>query len=267
MRATRPSLTARWVAARRARLAPTRPSTPTGNVEGERALYRDVSDAVVVSFGSPAGIANRTAFIDAEIADAIGRGTEQMVILGAGYDGRALRFGGGSTRWFEVDYPSTQEDKKRRLGALDVTPEGVTYVPIDLMDHDSDLGAALEAAGHDASAPSLFLCEGLLPYLTLEASATMLQSLRARAAQGSVLVATFLVAPEPRDILLALRRARDVWFRAIGEPRKQEFQPGDPEKLYVVTGWRTVRSKSRRASRIDPKEEMLVLAGEPVPGP
>ena len=263
MRANRPSLTARWVAARRAQLAPTRSSTPTGDLEGEDALYRNVSDAAVRSFARPAGIAHRTAFIDAEVADAIGRGVEQVVIVGAGYDGRALRFGGGSTCWFEVDYPTTQADKRRRLGALSVTPERVAYIPIDLMNEESDLGPALEGAGDDATAPSLFLCEGLLSYLTLEASARMLRTLRARAPEGSVLVATFLVAPEPHDLLLALRRARDLWFRAIGEPRRQEFQPGDPEKLYVVTGWRTVRSKGRRASRIDAKEEMLVLAGEP----
>jgi methyltransferase (TIGR00027 family) len=263
VRANRSSFTARWVAARRAQLAPTRSSTPAGNVDGERALYRDVSGPFIWLLARPAGFAHRTAFIDGEVAGAIGRGVEQIVLMGAGYDGRAMRFGGGPTRWFEVDFPSTQADKRRRLDALGLAPEHVAYVALDLM--DGDLDAALDAAGHDASAPSLFLCEGLLPYLTLEASAAMLHTLRARAMEGSVLVATFLETPEPRDLLLVVHRARDLMFRAIGEARRNEFQPGDPEKLFVVTGWRVVRSKSGRASKIDREAQMLVLAGEPGP--
>jgi methyltransferase (TIGR00027 family) len=262
VRANRPSLTARWVAARRAVLAPTRPSTPTGNPEGEGALYKDVSGNVTFNFARPSGVSHRTQFIDGEVAGAIGRGVEQVVILGAGYDGRAMRFGGGPTRWFEIDLPSTQADKRRRLAALGVSPVGVTYVPIDLM--RSDLDAMLENAGHDATAPTLFLAEGLVPYLTLEATAAMFQALRASAAPGSVLVATFFVSPEPSELLHGWYRARDVFFRVIGEPRQSEYRPDDPEKLYVVTGWRVARSKSGHASRVDRSARMLVLAGEPV---
>lgn len=261
MRANRPSLTARWVAARRAVLASTRSSTPSGDLEGERALYRDISGNVTFNLARPSGVNHRTQFIDGEVADAIGRGVEQIVILGAGYDGRALRFGGGSTRWFEVDFPSTQADKRRRLAALGVSPVGVTYVPIDLM--REDLAATLEGADHDATTPTLFLAEGLVPYLTLEATATMFQALRARAAAGSVLVATFFVFPEPGDLLRAWYRAREAFFRVLGEPRRSEYRPGDPEKLFVVTGWRVTRSKSGHASRVDRAARMLVLAGEP----
>jgi methyltransferase (TIGR00027 family) len=261
MRANRPSLTARWVAARRAVLAPTRSSTPTGDLDGERALYRDVSRNVTFKTARPSGVSNRTQFIDAEVAGAIGRGVEQIVILGAGYDGRALRFAGAPTRWFEVDFPSTQADKRQRLATLGVSPLGVTYVPTDLM--HGDLAATLESAGHDAATPSLFLAEGLVPYLTLEATAAMFSALRARAVPGSVLVATFWVSPEAHDLLRTWYRGRDIFFRAIGEPRQSEFRPGDPEKLYVVTGWSVARSKSGHASRVDRAARMLVLAGEP----
>jgi len=91
----------------------------------------------------------------------------------------------------------------------------------------------------------------------------MFQALRARAAPGSVLVATFFVAPEPGDLLVAWYRARDAFFRFIGEPRRSEYQPDDPEKLYVVTGWRVARSKSGQASRVDRAARLVVLAGEP----
>lgn len=262
MRANRPSLTARWVEARRAALAPTRSSTRTGDPEGERALSRDVRGHVVFPLAPPAGMQHRTQCIDSEVADAIGRGTEQVVILGAGYDGRALRFGGAPTRWFEVDDPSTQADKRRRLAALGVSPVGVTYVPLDLA--RGDLGAALDAAGHDAGVPTLFLAEGLVPYLPLEAMVAMCRALRARAAPGSVFVTTFFVSPEPHGALPGWYRARDVLFALIGEPRRSEYRPDDPQKLYVVTGWRVARSRSARASRVDRGARLLVLTGEPM---
>ena len=161
MRSARPSVTARWVAAHRARIERTRPSIPGAELEGERRLYRDVSGVFAVPLGRLAGIAERTRVVDAEVARAIGRGTTQVVLLGAGYDGRALRFGGGAVRWFEVDLPATQADKRRRLDALGIRPVAVSYLPLDLA--TGDLDAALDAAGHDRAAPSLFVCEGSGP--------------------------------------------------------------------------------------------------------
>ena len=124
--------------------------------------------------GRPAGMAERTRVVDAEVARAIGRGTTQVVLLGAGYDGRALRFGGGAVRWFEVDLPATQADKRRRLDALGIRPAAVSYLPLDLA--TGDLDAALDAAGHDRAAPSLFVCEGLLAHLTLGAAASLCET-------------------------------------------------------------------------------------------
>jgi methyltransferase (TIGR00027 family) len=263
MRSARPSVTARRVAAHRARLERTRPSTPGADLEGEHRLYRDVSGMFALPVGRPTGIAERTRVVDAEVARAIGRGTTQVVLLGAGYDGRALRFGGGAVRWFEVDLAATQADKRRRLDALGSRAAAVSYVPLDLM--VGDLGAALDAAGHDGAAPSLFVCEGLLAYVTLEAAASLCGTLRARAPHGSVLVAGFLVAPEPDPVARALRSTTEGLLRVLGEPRRNEFRPGDPEKLMVVTGWRVTHSESSAESRVDRGSHTLILVGEPGP--
>ena len=267
MRAGRPSLTARWVAAHRVRLERQRPSTPAGDVAGERRLYRDVSGVFRLPLGRPTGVAERTAFVDNEVARAIGHGTEQIVLLGAGYDGRALRFGGGTTRWIEVDFPSTQDDKRRQLSKLGVEPTAVTYVGLDLMKAhgEEDLGEALAAAGHDPDRPSLFVGEGLFAYLTLEVVASLCTTLRARAAAGSVLVTTDLVIPEVGTRGRALRGVVDLLLRVIGEPRRSEFYPGDAQKLMVVTGWRVARSQVSTPSRLAQGSHMLVLAAEPAP--
>ena len=263
MRSARPSLTARWVAAHRTRLARTRPSTPSGDVAGEQALDRAVSGAFAVPVGRATGLAERTRFVDNEVARALGHGVDQVVLLGAGYDGRALRFASETTRWFEVDLPATQADKRRSLAALGLAPQGVTYVGLDLM--RADLGQALEDAGHDASRPSVFVCEGLFAYLTLEAVASVCQALYDRAPAGSVLVTTFLVVPAAGSLGQALRTVVDQLLRVIGEVRRSEYLEGDAEKLMVVTGWQVARSASSPPGRLGQGSHLLALAAEPAP--
>jgi methyltransferase (TIGR00027 family) len=257
---------ARREAAQRARLARARPSTPSGDVQAEQALARNASGIFSVPFGGSAGMEQRTAFIDNEVAGALGRGVPQAVLLGAGYDGRALRFGGGATRWFEVDLPATSNDKRRRLAALGVATDHVKFVPLDLM--SEDLVAALEVAGHDAAAPSLFVCEGLFAYLSLEAVAELCRTVRHLAASGSVLVATYPVRPAEADKRGHTRRSiMEQVFRLMGEPLRSEYFTGDPEKLMVVTGWRPVRSQRAPDAWLGPGAHLLALAAEPVPDP
>ncbi len=231
-------------------------------MDGERLLYRSVSGTLAAApLGrSPAGAA-RLRVIDAEVAQAIGRGIDQIVLLGAGYDGRALRFGGGAVRWFEVDLAARQADKRRRLAALGREPGTITYVGADLSAEDP--AGALAAAGHDGVRPSLFVCDGLVTRLTLEAAAALFDALRARAAPGSVLVADWCVAPEAGGLARALRVASGLCRRVLGEPQRNEFRPGDPEKLMVVTGWRVTHAEASPESRLDRGAHLLVLAGEP----
>ena len=241
----------------------TRPSTPGGDVEAERRLYRAVAGGVRVPVGRASALAQRTRVIDAEVARALGGGTTQVVLLGAGDDGRALRFGGGAVRWFEVDRPAAQADKRGRLHALDIGTTGTTYVGLDLL--ADDLAPALQAAGHDADAPSLFVAEGLFDALTLEAAASVCSALRARADPDSALVATFSISPEGSELTRALRSAGGLLRQATDERRRNEFRPGDPQKLLVVTGWRVTHTESSAERRLDPGTHLLMVVCEPDP--
>ena len=266
MRAGHPSVLARWVAAQRLQVERTRPSTPGGDVAAEHRLYRAVAGAVRAPAGRASVLALRTQVIDAEVARAIGRGTTQVVLLGAGYDGRALRFGGGAVRWFEVDRPATLEDKRRRMSELGIVAAGVVPVRLELLDQTADeIGAALDAAGHDAGAPSLFVCEGVLDTLTLEVAASLCDALRARGAARSVLVADVSVAPAGGTPVRALRSATALVRQAADEPRRNEFRPGDPQKLMVVTGWHVTHTESSAERRLDPGAHTLVLVCESDP--
>jgi methyltransferase (TIGR00027 family) len=176
MRGTRPSFTARRVAQIRAELV--RPEVITGDAAAELRLYRSLGRPRQGRVGRTLRERSkrRTAFFDRQTLDAIGRGVRQVVIVGAGYDGRALRFATPEVRFFEVDHPATQNDKRARLTALEATLGDTVFVPVDLT--VDDVASALHAVGHDAARPSLFLVEGLLGYLPRAATSLLLTRLR-----------------------------------------------------------------------------------------
>jgi methyltransferase (TIGR00027 family) len=261
MRPMRPTLMARWTAAQRSRLARSRPSTPGGAPEVELALDRDVRGPLAVPLPSPSRFEERTRFVDAEVARAIGHGVAQVVVLGAGYDGRALRFGGSGPRWFEVDHPETQVDKRRRLSSLGAETGGVTYVGVDPV--AGDVGGALGAAGHDALRPSLFVCEALFDHATLEEAANLCTSLRDRAPEGSTLAATFLVEPAVDRGAPSMLAAFDRWRDVVTATSRSDYRAGDPGKLMVVTGWGVIRSSSSPQNRRG--AHLVAVACEPSP--
>jgi methyltransferase (TIGR00027 family) len=269
-RAGHSALAARLIAAQRLRLERTRPSTPDGDVGAEHRLYRDIAGPLSTPIGRAPALAQRTQVIDAEIARRLGRGTSQVVLVGAGDDGRALRFGGGATRWFEVDRPHALTEKRNRLSALGIATPKTSYVSLDLHQDDSlqvDLGQALEAAGHDATAPSLFIAEMVFDTLSLEATASICRALRDRAgtAADSALVATFSVLPEGSATAQTLRSVAGLVRQVTDEPRRSDLRPGDPQKLMVVTGWRVTHAETSSGRRLDPGAHMVIVVCEPDP--
>ncbi len=108
------------------------------------------------------------------------------------------------------------------------------------------------------------MAEGLFTTSTLENVATICETLRARAAPGSILAATFSVSPEHGARGQPARDAFDQLRRAIGQ-RPHEFLPGDPQKLFVVTGWRVVRTSSTPPGWLGQGSSLVALAGEPAP--
>src|SRR5581483_9739681 len=114
--------------------------------------------------------AYRTIAFDRALLDAVPAGGTQVVILGAGFDSRGYRFAHQlrGVRFMEVDYPPTQEYKKRRveeiLGAL---PPAVSYVPMDFT--RDDLLTQLAKAGYSERQRTFFLWEGVVFYLPEDA--------------------------------------------------------------------------------------------------
>jgi methyltransferase (TIGR00027 family) len=111
----------------------------------------------------------------------------QVVILGAGLDGRAWRLEMPGATFFEVDHPASQQEKRDRAANLTGAPP--TYVPVDFA-HDV-LTDALEAAGHRADQPTTWIWEGVVPYLTRDEVSATVASIAARSASGSRLIVNY----------------------------------------------------------------------------
>ena len=253
-----PSLTARWIAAQRARLAGTRPVGIDGDPDAEQRLYAGFSRLLAMPGLGATGLAARTKFFDDETAAALARGADQIVLVGAGYDGRPLRFRTSGVRWIEVDHPATQPDKCRRLGALGVPLDHITFVPVDLV--ENDLATALAAAGHRGDRASLFICEGLFSYLPLSVGVAVCQALRVRATPDSVLAASFLVSSAPRAASRAFQRAVDGLLSVIGEVRATNFRSGEPDRLLEQSSWTIRRRTALPARGLDAGGPLLVSA-------
>jgi methyltransferase (TIGR00027 family) len=161
----------------------------------------------------------RTRFIDDVAAAALARGSEQVVILGAGFDARAYRIAAMSrVPVFEVDHPSTSAAKRSIMeSVLNSIPQRVRFVPIDF--NSQQLPDMMKAAGYDADRPTLFIWEGVTNYLTEDAVDRTLRWC-ASAAGGSRVAFTYvdrhvLDTPEvfygTRKLFATLRNANERW--------------------------------------------------------
>jgi methyltransferase (TIGR00027 family) len=161
-------------------------------------------------------IALRTSAIDMAVRDAITNGATQLVILGAGYDGRAWRMPElAGVKVFEVDHPATQGVKRTHLSELPPSSGVVSLVSIDF--ERESLEAVLERAGHDRTSPTCWIWEGVVMYLTREAMHATLASIAGRSAPGSTLIVNYHTGR--RGFFARLL------FRLIGEPQISAWTP------------------------------------------
>ncbi|MCM3885654.1 SAM-dependent methyltransferase [Frankia sp. R82] len=216
----------------------------------------------------------RTKFLDAVVARAVADGIRQTVILAAGLDTRAFRlpWPAGSTV-YEIDQPRVLSFKLAVLRAQGATA-GCTHrlVPVDLR---RDWATSLLATGFDPDTPTLWLVEGLTPYLPAQAELRLLAGIDAHSAPGSR-----IAVEEARKILSAvsdeeLDGARQRWGVDM---RTLVYDEDDRDAAGVLRGlgWRvtaeTIASISRRyghpvdaAFAVTADASQLVAAERPGP--
>ena len=252
----RPSVTSQVVALARAELD--RPHSADGDPDAQQWLCRDMR------FSPPAwlrpSIAVRTEFVDEQVVTAIASGLRQVVICGAGYDDRALRFRTAGVRFFELDHPSTQADKARLLGVPSTGEAAVALAAVDFSADDT--GAVLEQAGHDDAQPTLFICEGLMVYLDQATCHRLLAALAGRAAPGSVLAASLSTHADGLDSAEVLAAANARRRTSAAEPWRTILPLAEHLALLRQAGWQVATTQRAPSSADVPgdRQSLLVTA-------
>ncbi|MBX3193247.1 MAG: class I SAM-dependent methyltransferase [Labilithrix sp.] len=200
----------------------------------------------------------RTLAADRAIVEAIEDGSRQLVVLGAGLCARAWRMPVlAETIVYEVDHPSTQRYKRSRLAELEPKAREVRFASVDF--EAEDLSLTLANAGHDASAGTTWIWEGVTPYLTPLAIARTLEGASARSAAGSTLIMTYAM-PVARSRGRFAEWLLHEGLRAIGEPLEGLMGARAAHRLVEASGFEI--TKDARVDVLGGKRRAHALVAE-----
>jgi len=115
------------------------------------------------------------------------------------------------------------------------------YVAVDLA--RESLGDALGRANHSKDAPTAWLFEGVITYLTREEVDTAIAAMAARSASGSLLIATY---NEPNWVGRVLGNRVRAWRN---EPARSVFSRDEMRELLARHGFR-VRADADGLERV-----------------
>ncbi|MDR3645384.1 MAG: SAM-dependent methyltransferase [Clostridia bacterium] len=178
----------------------------------------------------------RTKYIDGEFRQALNDGFEQILIFGAGYDSRAIRFQSSAKdiRLFELDTSETQSSKIAWFGHNGIRfPANLTFIPIDF--DTQSLADRLDACGFERGRRTLFLLEGLTMYLEPGSIDRAFRTIAEYAGTGSRLVFDYIYAPvlsHPNlyyggeEAARAVEKVGEKWIFGIAEGKLEEFLSG-----------------------------------------
>jgi methyltransferase (TIGR00027 family) len=171
-----------------------------------------------------------------EIDDAIREArAPQLVILGAGLDGRAWRMSElNGVTVFEVDHPDSQRDKCARVSALTPASKDIRFVPVDFT--KDSLDDALAKAGHEGARPTTWVWEGVVMYLTPADVEATLAIIACRSASKSRLAVTYHSSTPMRWFI-------GLFVRALGEPLRSVYTEDKMRGLLEKHGFSVTRDR------------------------
>ena len=183
----------------------------------------------------------RTRLIDDAVRAFVASGGRQVVLLGAGYDTRALRLPElGPARVLEVDHPATQRHKREVLARLGAASPA-HYVTWDFEQRPlAELPAALAEAGCNLGAPAFTIWEGVTMYLTPDAIDASLRAIRAWSPPGSQLAMTYFAKSRIERPPLAIRAVK-AFVAQIGEPWRFGWAEGELAPYLAERGFQLER--------------------------
>jgi len=184
----------------------------------------------------------RTKLIDDWLREALGAGAAQVVLLGAGFDCRALRLPElAGVPVYEVDRGALLARKDERLAGFGGV-RGARRVPVGVDFLRDDVRQALEGAGFAPGRRAFFLCEGVTNYLDAAAIDALFAFVGRAGAAGSRFAFTYVHA----DLLRGRFEAPGVGavfarLSASREPWTFGFAPGSLPAFCERHGLRLLR--------------------------
>ena len=186
-------------------------------------------------------IVARTKLLD-DIFNKFPENIRQVVIFGAGFDSRAIRFKDSleNTTVFELDSPVLMQAKIKGYHKAKIeVPPNLKFIPI--LFGEESLPETLTAAGFRENTPNLYLLEGLTYYITPEAVDNTFSFIRGHSGKGSLLVFDYIYASVlRRENLYYGEKLCYQYAINYGEPFKFGIEKGNLEDFLAGYGFRLV---------------------------
>jgi methyltransferase (TIGR00027 family) len=194
---------------------------------GERG--RKIAEGMKLSQYTRWSVVMRTRVIDEYIAERIADGIDTVVNLGAGLDTRPYRLNlPAAVRWVEVDHPKIIEFKERQL--IDETSHcKLERIGLDLAQREARVRLFADLAAKSQSI--LVLTEGVIPYLTVEETASLADDLREQPHFKYWLVEYYAT-----EVMRYLKKARGLGTQMKNAPF--QFFPDDWFAFFAAHGWK-----------------------------
>jgi methyltransferase (TIGR00027 family) len=193
----------------------------------------------------------RSRFAEDRLEEAVARGINTYVILGAGFDTFAYRQPqwARSLRIIEVDHPESQAAKKARLSKAGIDiPSNVQFADIDF-EHET-LDEGFRRHGVSLSEKTFFSWLGVTIYLTEEAVEDVFREL-VRFPSGSEVAFTFSQPPEKKSFWQKIfgRPSLATMAAKAGEPWLTYYEPEKLRWMLLETGFSEIYFLTPDASR------------------
>ena len=175
----------------------------------------------------------RTKYIDNIFKESIENGIEQILLFGAGFDTRAVRFAEKNmkTKIFELDtlYTITAKINQFKKRGISI-PENTILISIDF--NVDSVSEKLESSGFKRNKTTLFIMEGIIQYLNKEAVDELFKLLYELAEPESKVVFDYIYASVLRkeniyygekDIYKKVNSVQEPWLFGIEKGGMEAF--------------------------------------------
>ncbi|SHG55570.1 class I SAM-dependent methyltransferase [Massilia sp. CF038] len=192
---------------------------------------------------------------------AVEGGCRQVVVLGAGFDTLCAELLAvhPHLRCFEIDHPATQLKKRAAVG-----PQGaaIVYLGVDLA--QQPLASVLaQCPPFESNVPTLFVAEGLLMYVPLDAVAGLFRQMAAAAPDCCAAFTWLAPQADGRPNFTRPSRLIDFWLKLRGEPFMSAMERAKLPDFVAANGF-ALRSINDSIDLLSPAE-LGQLDGAAVP--